>query len=139
MLQLKPKCETCERALPPESAEAWICSFECTFCAGCVETKHQEGCPNCGGNFERRPIRPAHLLAKYPPVGNRSLGGGMHSMNFDATAGEYFEKANDEILVILQTESPRGADNAEEIYALPGVDAIFVAPVDLRANRRKPG
>ena len=81
----------------------------------------------------------AIAATKYPPVGNRSLGGGMHSMNFDATAGEYFEKANDEILVILQTESPRGADNAEEIYALPGVDAIFVGPVDLRANMRKPG
>jgi 4-hydroxy-2-oxoheptanedioate aldolase len=76
--------------------------------------------------------------AKYPPTGNRSLGGGMHAMNFDATAGEYFQKANDEILVILQTESPTGVRNAEEIYALPGVDAIFVGPVDLRANMRRP-
>lgn len=76
--------------------------------------------------------------AKYPPVGNRSLGGGMHSLNFDASSGEYFKRANDEILVILQTESPQGVDNAEEIYALPGVDAIFVGPVDLRANMRRP-
>src|SRR4029079_18154978 len=74
--------------------------------------------------------------AKYPPVGNRSLGGGMHSMNFDATAADYFAKANDEILVILQTESPTGVANAEAIYSLPGVDAIFVGPVDLRANFR---
>jgi 4-hydroxy-2-oxoheptanedioate aldolase len=74
--------------------------------------------------------------AKYPPTGNRSLGGGMHAMNFDATAGEYFQRANEEILVILQTESPEGVDNAEEIYSLPGVDAIFVGPVDLRANMR---
>lgn len=74
--------------------------------------------------------------AKYPPVGNRSLGGGMHSLNFDATSGEYFKRANDEILVILQTESPQGVENAEAIYALPGVDAIFVGPVDLRANMR---
>lgn len=74
--------------------------------------------------------------AKYPPVGNRSLGGGMHSMNFDATAADYFAKANDEILVILQTESPTGVANAEAIYSLPGVDAIFVGPVDLRANMR---
>lgn len=76
--------------------------------------------------------------AKYPPVGNRSLGGGMHAMNFGTTAGEYFKRANDEILVVLQTESPTGAANAEQIYALPGVDAIFVGPVDLRANMRTP-
>jgi len=81
--------------------------------------------------------RIAIRAAKYPPVGNRSLGGGMHSMNFDATPGEYFQRANDEILVILQTESPQGVENADEIYALPGVDAIFVGPVDLRANIRR--
>ena len=74
--------------------------------------------------------------AKYPPVGNRSLGGGMHAMNFGATSGEYFLQANDEILVVLQTESPTGVANAEQIYALPGIDAIFVGPVDLRANMR---
>lgn len=74
--------------------------------------------------------------AKYPPIGNRSLGGGMHSLNFGATAGEYFQRANDEILVVLQTESPTGVKNAEEIYSIPGVDAIFVGPVDLRANMR---
>ncbi|MBI2824804.1 MAG: 2-dehydro-3-deoxyglucarate aldolase [Planctomycetia bacterium] len=74
--------------------------------------------------------------AKYPPVGNRSLGGGMHNLNFDASVGEYFSRANDEILVVLQTESPTGVANAEQIYALPGVDAIFVGPVDLRANMR---
>ncbi|HVC96204.1 MAG TPA: aldolase/citrate lyase family protein [Pirellulales bacterium] len=76
--------------------------------------------------------------AKYPPQGNRSLGGGMHAINFGTTAGEYYKKANDEILVVLQTESPTGVANAEEIYALPGVDAIFVGPVDLRANMRSP-
>ena len=76
--------------------------------------------------------------AKYPPEGNRSLGGGMHAMNFDTTAVEYYKRANDEILVILQTESPTGVDNAEAIYSLPGVDAIFVGPVDLRANMTTP-
>jgi 4-hydroxy-2-oxoheptanedioate aldolase len=74
--------------------------------------------------------------AKYPPVGNRSLGGGMHAMNFGTSSGEYFKRANDEILVVLQTESPTGVANAEQIYALPGVDAIFVGPVDLRANMK---
>lgn len=76
--------------------------------------------------------------AKYPPEGNRSLGGGMHAINFDTTAVEYYKRANDEILVILQTESPTGVANAEAIYSLPGVDAIFVGPVDLRANMTTP-
>ena len=75
--------------------------------------------------------------AKYPPTGNRSLGGGLHAINFDTSGAEYFKRANDEILVVLQTESPTGVANAEKIYALPGVDAIFVGPVDLRANMRK--
>jgi 4-hydroxy-2-oxoheptanedioate aldolase len=80
--------------------------------------------------------RVAIAAAKYPPIGNRSVGGGMHSMNFSATPGDYYKRANDEILVVLQTESPQGVANADEIYALPGVDAIFVGPVDLRANMR---
>ncbi len=78
----------------------------------------------------------AVAAAKYPPEGNRSLGGGMQFMNFEATPGDYFRRANDEILVVLQTESPTGVQNAEAIYSLPGVDAIFVGPVDLRANMR---
>jgi 4-hydroxy-2-oxoheptanedioate aldolase len=76
--------------------------------------------------------------AKYPPQGNRSLGGGMHSMNFGTNSAEYYRRANDEILVVLQTESPTGVANAEAIYSLPGVDAIFVGPVDLRAQMRAP-
>ena len=76
--------------------------------------------------------------AKYPPVGNRSVGGSLHALNFAATAGDYYARANDEILVILQTESPIGVANAAEMYALPGVDAIFVGPNDLAANMRKP-
>jgi 4-hydroxy-2-oxoheptanedioate aldolase len=80
--------------------------------------------------------RVAIAAAKYPPVGNRSVGGGMHSMNFQATAGEYYEKANDEILVVLQTESPLGVQNAEAIYSLPGCDAIFIGPNDLRFQMR---
>lgn len=80
----------------------------------------------------------AIAAAKYPPLGNRSVGGGMHSMNFDASAAEYFARANDEILVVLQTESPTGVRNAEEIYGLPGCDAIFIGPNDLRAQMRTP-
>jgi len=80
----------------------------------------------------------AIAAAKYPPEGNRSVGGGLHSLNFDASAGEYYAHANDEILVILQTESPQGVENAEEIYGLPGVDAIFVGPNDLKFQMRGP-
>jgi 4-hydroxy-2-oxoheptanedioate aldolase len=78
----------------------------------------------------------AVAAAKYPPVGNRSIGGGLHALNFDATAGDYYKRANDEILVVLQTESPEGVENAEAIYSLPGVDAIFVGPNDLTAQMR---
>jgi hypothetical protein len=66
MLALRPDCERCGRDLAPDSVDARICTFECTFCAGCVEGPLAGICPNCGGNFEPRPIRPAHLLAKYP-------------------------------------------------------------------------
>ena len=58
-LQLRPNCEYCDKDLPPDATDARICSFECTFCAECVETKLHNVCPNCGGGFERRPIRPA--------------------------------------------------------------------------------
>lgn len=80
----------------------------------------------------------AIAAAKYPPTGNRSVGGSMHAMNFGATAGDYYKHANDEVMVILQTESPLGVENAEEIYSLPGVDAIFVGPNDLAAQMRAP-
>ena len=72
MLKLKPSCEHCDKALPPASTEAMICSFECTFCRECVENILQNVCPNCGGGFCPRPIRPAHdrvngnNLTRYP-------------------------------------------------------------------------
>jgi len=59
MLEIRPTCEHCNRKLPPESAEAWICSYECTFCGDCVENVLQNVCPNCGGGFMPRPVRPA--------------------------------------------------------------------------------
>jgi uncharacterized protein len=58
MLELRPSCENCNRSLPPESRDAMICSYECTFCAVCVETVLHNVCPNCGGGFFPRPIRP---------------------------------------------------------------------------------
>jgi hypothetical protein len=72
MLQLRPSCEHCDKALPPDSTEARICSFECTFCAGCVDKVLADVCPNCGGGFTPRPVRPArdwkggNFLGRYP-------------------------------------------------------------------------
>jgi 4-hydroxy-2-oxoheptanedioate aldolase len=73
---------------------------------------------------------------KYPPRGNRSVGGGMHAINFGATAEEYYKKADDEILVIIQTEHIKAVEIADEIYAVPGVDAVFVGPNDLAFSMR---
>ena len=71
MLILKPNCECCDRDLAPDSAEARICTFECTFCADCAQTRFEGACPNCGGNLVARPIRPAALLVKYPASSER--------------------------------------------------------------------
>ena len=57
-MQLRPNCELCDKDLPPEAGDARICSYECTFCAHCVETVLHNVCPNCGGGFVSRPIRP---------------------------------------------------------------------------------
>lgn len=65
MLELRPNCERCDSDLPPESPLAMICSFECTFCAPCVEALAGV-CPNCGGNLVPRPIRPLHELKNHP-------------------------------------------------------------------------
>ena len=80
--------------------------------------------------------RTAIAAAKYPPVGNRSIGGSIPALNCNSSASDYYQHANDNVLVVLQTESPEGVDNAEEIYSLPGVDAIFVGPNDLRWQMR---
>jgi hypothetical protein len=57
MLELKPTCERCASALPPDSPDARICSYECTFCAPCADDELGGRCPNCGGVLERRPTR----------------------------------------------------------------------------------
>ena len=59
MLELRPTCENCNTPLPPEATNARICSYECTFCAACVDSVLKNVCPNCGGGFAPRPIRPA--------------------------------------------------------------------------------
>lgn len=60
MLELRPNCENCNVRLPPDSTDARICSFECTFCRSCAEDILENVCPNCGGGFVPRPIRPKH-------------------------------------------------------------------------------
>ena len=59
MLDIRPNCENCNTSLPPDSTQAMICSYECTFCQHCVDTVIENVCPNCGGGFCQRPIRPS--------------------------------------------------------------------------------
>lgn len=66
MLELRPNCECCDRDLPPGSAEARICTFECTFCTACAQQRFGDICPNCGGGLVPRPIRPPASLDAYP-------------------------------------------------------------------------
>jgi len=67
MLELRPNCEYCDKDLPPDSTEARICTYECTFCSACAEDVLDNVCPNCGGGFEARPVRPA--IERRPRIG----------------------------------------------------------------------
>jgi 4-hydroxy-2-oxoheptanedioate aldolase len=73
---------------------------------------------------------------KYPPLGKRSVGSGMHNLNFDCTAEKYYREADNQLLVVLQIESPLGVRHARAICQLPGCDAIFIGPNDLRFQMR---
>lgn len=81
--------------------------------------------------------RVAVAACKYPPLGNRSLGGALHALNYGTTAENYFAGADEEILVVIQTEHIDAVERADEIYAVPGIDAIFVGPNDLAASLRE--
>ncbi|WP_421403696.1 DUF1272 domain-containing protein [Agrobacterium fabrum] len=72
-LELRPNCECCDRDLAPDSLDAMICSFECTFCVDCVTDVLQGACPNCGGELVRRPVRPAAKLVNNPASTKRVL------------------------------------------------------------------
>lgn len=79
MLELRPNCECCDRDLPPDSREARICTFECTFCVTCAEGVLAGRCPNCGGELVRRPVRPPDRLVRFPATTERKLKqGGCH-------------------------------------------------------------
>jgi hypothetical protein len=66
MLELRPCCENCNKPLPYNARNAMICSLECTFCENCVNDFLKNVCPNCGGGFSRRPLRPENQLHQYP-------------------------------------------------------------------------
>ncbi|MEP4039296.1 MULTISPECIES: DUF1272 domain-containing protein [unclassified Pseudophaeobacter] len=85
MLELRPNCELCDVDLPPQSSEARICSYECTYCADCVE-KLSNVCPTCGGGFAPRPIRPQQAYRPALKLGlvNHPASRKRHSSKFTA-------------------------------------------------------
>jgi hypothetical protein len=78
VLELRPSCECCDRDLPPDSPDARICTYECTWCADCVSSCLHDRCPNCGGNLVERPIRPAAALVRDPARSDRVFQPGLH-------------------------------------------------------------
>jgi 4-hydroxy-2-oxoheptanedioate aldolase len=74
----------------------------------------------------------------YPPKGTRSVGGSVHALNWNATPADYYAKANDEVLIVLQCEHIEAVRNFDAVYSVPGIDAVFVGPNDLAASMRSP-
>lgn len=91
-LELRPNCECCDKDLPPSSTEARICTFECTFCAACVETVLLNVCPNCGGGFAPRPIRPAKEWRPGLSVAQRPAGTTRRHMAYTAADAAAFSQ-----------------------------------------------
>jgi len=88
MLSLRPNCELCDCDLPPDSAEARICSYECTYCSHCVETVLHDVCPTCGGNFTPRPIRPRRAWRAEKTLGLRYQPASTKRVHTPYTAAE---------------------------------------------------
>ncbi|WP_084071904.1 DUF1272 domain-containing protein [Knoellia sinensis] len=78
MLEIRPNCECCDVDLAPESPDAMICTFECTWCTSCVDSCLGGGCPNCGGDLQPRPVRPVDKLAASPASTTRVVQKGLH-------------------------------------------------------------
>jgi hypothetical protein len=76
MLDMRPNCECCDRDLSPSHDIAYICSFECTWCADCVQGFADSACPNCGGALQLRPSRAPHKLATSPASTTRVVAAG---------------------------------------------------------------
>lgn len=85
MLILKPNCECCNTSLPANSLQAYICTYECTFCEGCVRGILQGVCPNCGGDLQKRPIRPAKAYRS-------GVGLAHHSASKERVTGQFSEQ-----------------------------------------------
>jgi 4-hydroxy-2-oxoheptanedioate aldolase len=85
----------------------------------------------------REEAEEAVAYCKYPPQGRRSVGGGLHTLNFQATPGDYYARANDEILVLVQAEHVAAVENCDAIFSVPGLDGMFVGPNDLLASMHK--
>lgn len=84
-LELRPNCEFCDVDLPPDSLEARICTYECTFCASCVERELRNVCPNCGGGFERRPVRPTTEWRPGLSLAQRPASTTRHRVSYEQT------------------------------------------------------
>jgi 4-hydroxy-2-oxoheptanedioate aldolase len=84
----------------------------------------------------RQEAEDAVAACLYPPHGTRSVGGSVHALNFGTNANDYYEHANSELLVVLQCEHIQSVENADKIFSVPGIDAIFVGPNDLAASMR---
>ena len=116
MLELRPNCECCNKDLPAESTEAVICTFECTFCIDCAENSLCNTCPNCGGNFTSRPLRPAHLLKKHPSSTRRVLKGSRSRIKGTFTTQDFKPSPTKPIPNIL-TGLATGVSTMEKIYS----------------------
>jgi len=101
MLELRPTCENCNKALPPDSPDARICSYECTFCAACVDGVLGNVCPNCGGGFEPRPVRPANNWKNGNYLGKDPASARIRHRPVDA-------KAHAEFAAAIRIIPPRG-------------------------------
>src|ERR1700694_1640710 len=86
----------------------------------------------------REEAEAAVAAALYPPTGNRSVGGSVHALNFGTSANDYYAHANEELLIVLQCEHIQSVENADAIFSVPGIDAIFIGPQDLAASMRGP-
>src|SRR6478672_11433407 len=84
----------------------------------------------------REEAEDAVSACRYPPIGTRSVGGSVHALNFGGSATDYYARANDELLIVLQCEHIKAVEDADKIFSVPGIDAIFVGPNDLAASMR---
>ncbi|WP_404401646.1 DUF1272 domain-containing protein [Pelagibacterium halotolerans] len=101
MLELRPNCEWCGRDLPPDSTEARICSYECTYCADCVETVLHNVCPTCGGGLSPRPIRPRKAYREHLKLGLKH-----HPAGKERKQSRWTRDQVDELSAILRDVPP---------------------------------